>query len=81
MTSKKTFEEFLQENFQDDIVEYNINVKVQEVNNKKRMIVTNIVPVDSPFNEKPVPLAVSGNNVICQFDVDGDEVRDVDNVD
>ena len=35
---KKTFEDFLQENFQDDITEYNINVRIIECDNKKQMI-------------------------------------------
>lgn len=75
---KKTFEDFLNDNFQDDIVEYNINVKVHEVDNKKRMIITNIIPIDSPYEEGHVPLAVAGNQVIARFDVDGDEVENVD---
>lgn len=75
---KKTFEDYLNENFIDDIVEYNINVKVIEADNKKRMIITNIIPIDSPYEEGHVPIAISGNKVLARFDVDGDEVREVE---
>lgn len=77
-TNKKTFEEFLNDNFQDDIVEYNINVKVIEADGKKRMIMTSILPIDSPYEEGAVPIAVSGNKVIARFDVVGDEVEAVE---